>query len=320
MSNIWIKPMSRTGEHSYHRRAIKHDYYAPFIYHIVIKKAPGCASYGSIVGDARIAPGNPGCAMVKESELGTIIAKAVIHLPFEHRIIKLFQFCVMPDHIHILIQVRYRSPYHLDYYIDYLRNRIVARYSKLLARPVEDEEVFAPGYCDKPLYDGRNLNSLFLYIEQNPHRLAMRQQYPSFFQRVRNLKIGQAEYAAYGNLFLFRNPDKSAVKISHRFTDQEKHEKKTAWLTGAAKGTVLVSPFISMEEKAIRTEAEALGSGIILITHQAFSERYKPPAHDFELCARGQLLIITIGLPPKTELSRATCSAMNKLAQLIASF
>ncbi|MDE6795015.1 MAG: hypothetical protein K2J63_06880, partial [Muribaculaceae bacterium] len=81
----------------------------------------------------------------------------------------------------------------------------------------------------------------------------MRQQFPHFFQRVRKLRIGEKDYEAYGNLFLIRNPDKAAVKISRKFTLEEKQQKQSRWLSDAAKGTVLVSPFISQEEKRIRT-------------------------------------------------------------------
>lgn len=275
MSKTEIKPLCESGEHSYHRRAFGHDYYAPFIYHIILKKTPECDSFGSIEGDAGIAPGNPGCARVRESDLGRVIAKTLIHFPYEFPAIKLLQFCVMPDHVHILLQVVYRSGKHLDFYIDCLCDKIAERYSSIKGRVIKAEEIFVPGYCDKPLYDNRNLDTLFRYIRENPHRLAMRKQYPQFFRRVRQLQIGEGEYEAYGNLFLLRNPDKEQVVV-HR-ADAKMPEKlarlKEGWLYSAANGGVLVSPFISEHERDIRKEAEALGARIILITHEVFPER-----------------------------------------------
>lgn len=319
MDSVGIKSLKEGGEHSYHRRAINHDYYAPFIYHIILKKNPGCEDFGSIAGNARIAPGSSGCAYVDESELGKIIAKAILHLPHEYPIIKLFQFCIMPDHVHILLQILFRSDKHLDFYMDNLCKNIASRYSKHLGRQIEDTEIFIPGYCDKPLLLNRNLDALFLYIRQNPHRLAMRRQCPQFFRLVRKLKLGDTEYAAYGNLFLLRNPDKSAVKVSRSFTDEEKLAKKSGWLAGAAKGTILVSPFISKSEKDIRADVEALGGRIILITHEAFPERFKPAAHDFDLCSEGRLLILSLGYPIGASLTRQICQQMNSLAEAIAS-
>ncbi|MDE6341929.1 MAG: hypothetical protein K2K93_06395 [Muribaculaceae bacterium] len=132
------------------------------------------------------------------------------------------------------------------------------------------------------------------------------------------MRIGDGEFAAYGNPFLFRNPDKEAVKISRKDSAEEKLRKKNTWLSTASKGTILVSPFISAAEKDVRAEAEAIGAGIILVTHEAFPDRFKPAAHDFSLCAEGRLLIISLGLPPKTELTRAICLQMNELAKTIA--
>lgn len=317
MSLSEIRPLKETGEHSYHRRAFAHNYYAPFIYHIILKKAVGCEKFSDIEGDARIAPGNPGSARSRETALGEIIAKSLLHLPYEHLIIKLHQFCVMPDHVHVLLQVRYQSDKHLDFYIEQLRNRIASKYSDRVGRNIADEEIFQTGYCDKPLYDNRSLDGLYRYIRENPHRLAMRKQFPQFFSRTRRLKIGQTEYEAYGNLFLFRNPDKEVVKVSRRYSPEEKEQKKEHWLSVADKGSVLVSPFISKEERAIRSEAEALGAKVIVITHEAFPERFKPYAHDFELCEQGRLLIISLGLPTGTALTREICLTMNALATTI---
>lgn len=306
-----IKPLKETGEHSYHRRAFSHDYFAPFIYHVILKKAPGCEPFGVICGDARIAPGSPGSACIQESALGKIIAKSILHLPYEHPILKLHQFCVMPDHVHLLLQVLYRSEQHLDFYIEGLMDKIASKLS--------GKEIFEPGYCDKPLYDDRSLGGLYRYIRENPHRMAMRLQYPEFFQRCRQLRIGDKTYEAYGNLFLLRNPDNSAVRLSRKFTTEEKAQKKEQWIAAAAKGTILVSPFISPEEKAVRAEAEAAGGKVILITAETFPERFKPAAHDFDLCEQGRLLIISLGLPAKTALTRERCLEMNALAQSLAS-
>lgn len=314
-----ITPFRDSGVHSYHRRSFHHDYHNPFIYHIILKKREGCEAFGNITGDAGIPYGNPGCATVSESRLGRIIAKTVLHLPYDYPILKLHQFCVMPDHMHLLLQVLSRSEKHLDFYIDYLKERIAKRYAIQMQQSINPDDILEEGYCDKPLYDGRSLDGWYRYIRENPHRLAMRRQYPQFFRRVRNLKVGSCEYQAYGNLFLLRNPDKIAVKISRRYSEEEKLRKKKLWIESASQGTVIVSPFISTAEKAIRSEVESLGGKIILITHEAFPERFKPARHDFCLCAEGRLLIISLGKAAPASLSRADCVAMNELAEGLAS-
>lgn len=47
-------------------------------------------------------------------------------------------------------------------------------------------------------------------------------------------------------------------------------------------------------------------------------ERSKPSSHDFDLCSSGRLLIVSLGLAPKTELTRDICQSMNGLAEEIA--
>ena len=135
---------------------------------------------------------------------------------------------------------------------------------------------------------------------------------------MRSVPIGEEKYAAYGNLFLFRNPDKEAVKINRDCQPEEILEKKTAWLSEASRGTVLVSPFISKAEKDIRKDAEVLGVKIILIVHEELPKLFKPAAHDFALCAEGRLLIISLGLPIGTILTYPICSRMNDLARAVA--
>ncbi len=335
----------------FHQRAFAHNYFAPFIYHIIMRKKEDMENFGVVRGDARIAPGNRGCAYIEESILGKIIAKSIIGIQRIYPILQIYQFVVMPDHVHILLRVKDWSDYHLDYYMEELVRNIAASYSNLpqssknnnqlpgnnnqlpgnnnpsvknINYPTErqniiqPEEIFEPGYCDKPLLLKRKLDSLFVYIRENPHRLAMRIQFPQFFRRIRNLKIDNVEYEAYGNLFLLRNPDKEAVKISRKFSSVERAQKEEYWLSEAGRGTIIVSPFISPAEKAIRRKVEELNGSIILITHESFPERFKPAAHDFELCSSGRLLIISLREPYKTPLSRQLCLHMNDLAEKIA--
>lgn len=302
----------------YHQRAFAHNYHAPFIYHIILKKQAGVENFGIIKGDARIRPGDPGSPYVEESLLGRTISKAIFRLQYAFPVLQIYRFAIMPDHVHILLRVKDWTEKHLDHYIYALTENIATAYSYRTGRKVTVDNIFQPGYCDKPLLRNRSLDMLYRYIRENPYRLAVRRQFPQFFQRMRKLRIGDTECRAYGNLFLLRNPDKAAVKISSKFSPEETAQKKAAWLYNSGRGTILVSPFISPAEKAIRTEAEARGANIILITHEAIGDRFKPADHDFALCTQGRLLIIASILPGATTLTRAICLRMNALAEDIA--
>lgn len=302
----------------YNKRAFAHNYRAPFIYHIILSKTKAFPAFGSVKGNARIPYGHPGCAKIEENEFGHIISISIIGLPKKYPIIQIYQHIVMPDHVHILLRVKDWSKYHLDFYIDELTAFIAYNCGKIVGKPIEKNDIFEEGYCDKPLLLGVSLDGWFRYIRLNPHRLAMRIQYPIFFQRVRNLRIGEREYEAYGNLFLYTNPDKLAIKISRSFSKEKIENLKNVWKVEAIKGVVMVSPFISQEEKRIREMIELAEGKIILITHEAFPERFKPADHNFELCSNGKLLIISLGYPLKTPLTREICIEMNQLALGIA--
>lgn len=303
---------------NYNKRAFAHNYYAPFIYHIILRKRERFPAFGMVCGDARIPYGNPGCAYIKENELGQTISKSIVGLPKKYPIIRIYQHKLMPDHVHILLRVLEWSPYHLDFYVEELMSYIAKRISIIINHPTSPEDIFDKGYCDKPLLLQRSLPELFDYIRNNPHRLAMRLQYPDFFRRSRQLRINGKEYEGYGNLFLLRNPDKMAVKISRKYSCSKKEELTLKWVGNAQKGSVMVSPFISREEKQIREKIEAAHGSIILIVHEAFPEKYKPGPQNFELCSRGRLLILSLGYDPKTRLSREICRRMNELAAEIA--
>lgn len=172
--------------------------------------------------------------------------------------------------------------------------------------------------ADLWLKTSRSLDTIYRYLRSNPYRLAVRRAYPDFFRRVSGINIDGKRYQTYGNRFLLRNPFKEQVVVHRRDSEQTRTGNREQWLYAAANGGVLVSPFISQAEKAIRKEAEDAGGRIILITNQPFSDRFKPAGHDFSLCVAGRLLIVAPLQPLGSSLSRAACLAMNQLAETIA--
>lgn len=219
----------------------------------------------------------------------------------------------MPDHIHMLIFVTDRLERHLGKYIGMFKVRVGQNYK--LAGGC-DREIFDKDFYDCILHRHRSLNVIYNYIKQNPLRLAIRRAHPDFFRRVNIVVIDGVSCKAYGNMHLLGNPFKSQVVVHRRDTEEERTRKRAEWSHIAANGGVLVSPFISAAEKAVRRDAEALDSKIILITNAALGPRFKPCGVDFALCAAGTLLIIS----PENgggDLTRERCLAMNALASRI---
>lgn len=298
----------------YNLRKWNHDYYGPFIYHIILKKREGIPDFGRIVGNPSVAPGKPGSARTDYSKLGYAISNALKNFESQYTEFKKWQFSIMPDHIHLILQKNYRTEVHLSDYMEILKGMVAEKYVEERQDYLSPDDIFTEGFTDKLLYRNVGLHDWIQYVANNPHRKAMIMQRPDFFQRVRNLLINGKIYEAYGNLFFLRNPDKFPVRVRRSFTDKEIREYKNLALEKSKEGTVLVSPFISKAEREIRNLAEQAQGKFIRIVHEEFREKFKPAKHDFELCSEGRLLIISLGMKKGTKLSYRISTEMNELA------
>lgn len=314
----WSKP---DFEHHYHRRGYGIDYNGPGTWHVIMRKSPEAPDFGKLAGDPRIPPGRAGCAYIAPSRIGIIIRNEISAIQRRHEILQVYQYQVMPDHIHLLIRLKWRSEDRkLGHYIADLKQAIYSSWRAAIGLPPTDNlpyDIFEENYTDRIIHSGRSLDAVFRYIRENPHRLAMRKLHPEFFSIMRNIEICGEKWQAYGNLFLLRNPFKSAVIVRSAFSEEEKADKRGRWLWGAAHGEVLVSPFISPAEKEIRDEAERLNGKIIHIQHTPFPKRFKPEAHRFAQCTSGQLLILAPMEPLAEERFRHICLHMNRIAEAL---
>lgn len=292
--------------HSNKRRAVWHDYHSRCIYMITITAAKGAPSFGNLRIYEPIST-----SVIELTEAGKIIKEEIIKTPDFHPEIKIMEMAVMPDHFHVLIFVTKPTKKHLGEIVQAMKSVMTARIRKTLE--MREKTIFEEGFHDRILKGKNQLSTIVNYIRENPRRLAVRRARPEYFRRVNGLQIGGRRYAAYGNIYLLRNPFCEQVVVHRCDTEADRAADRERWLYTASNGGVLVSPFISPAEKAIREEAEALNAKIILITNEPMPERYKPAAHDFALCEAGRMLIISAGFPGK-ELTRECCLAMNGLA------
>ena len=89
----------------------------------------------------------------------------------------------------------------------------------------------------------------------------------------------------------------------------------------ARKGTVMVSPFISPQEKQVLEVLLHEQQQIICLADNGFREYYKPADMLFDACAAGRLLILSPWTydSGKRHISRADCVALNQMAEDICS-
>ena len=284
----------------------KHDYRGRSIYHITIGKAPDCPRFCNVEG-------SPDRPVITKSPIGTVIERQILSFPNLCPSLQILQYVIMPDHIHFAIFARDYLPRAIGSYIGMMKVK-----SGQLIRTTFPEiiDIFTPDFYDRYLLPSHKLRTIIDYIRENPKRLLMRRLNPEFFRRLNNIRICGTFWQAYGNLQLLENPFKGPVVIHRADTDQVRASKIRRWTHLSENGGVLVSPFISADEKGMRRKCEEVRGKVILITNKPFDERAKPAAHDFEQCSKGLLLILapTTPLPP----GRETFLYLNSIAESIA--
>lgn len=286
-------------------RAPWHDYTQRCIYMITLNKNPLMENFGILQGDYRIPAGQKGAAFISSTALGKAIKNTLRRFNSTEPNVRVLQYALMPDHLHILLFVEYPTEDTLG--------KIIARFKIEVNKAAGTTGVFAKGFNDQILKSSRSLAVLYRYLRENARRLAVRRARPEFFRRVNALEIGGKTFQAYGNFQLLDCPFKEQVIVHRADSSETRQKNREQWLYTAANGGVLVSPFISPAEKEIRKEAEEAEGRFILIISEPMEERYKPAGRDFKLCEAGRLLIISANLPG--ELSRKNCLVMNEMAE-----
>lgn len=299
-------------------RKFDHDYKGVCSYHIIFHKSEVTPLFGELRIDPSKTPKDDGYAFIFYSPLGHIILKEIYDIHVHQPLIVVTQYKVMPDHVHILIRVMARIPYHIGFYLGQFMSAVTRRWRFYNGDNPAIPNVFKENYTDRPIYNNDRYKIAKKYIKDNPYRLAMRKVHPEFFRRVRSLSIDGVPHQAYGNLFHLRNPFMTQVIVHRANTERQNEEQFALWREEIHKGGVLVSPFIASLEKKIRKEMVENGGRIIQIQKDPFGEKFKPAGADFELCCNGQLLIIAPMESMGKEISRQICKDMNKIAEEIA--
>ena len=144
-------------------RARWHDYKSRSLYHLTLCKAKACAPFGCIAG-AWVSRHPPG--------------------------LRLLQYALMPDHLHIAL--------HVESELDEILGRKIAAFKVRVNDYALTDGVFERGFNDQIILADRSLDAVYRYIRENPMRLALRFRHPEFFSRRDCLTIAGRPYQTYG--------------------------------------------------------------------------------------------------------------------------
>lgn len=278
-----LSPFYRDPDHpSFNRRAYHHDYTKPARYLITIIKNPAVPSFSRITGDPYSK--NTGDIRTELLETGLHIPDTIKAWSLKYPVF-VENYAIMPDHLHITINVISHLPNGLS--------RAIANLMGMITKATGlDIPAFSKGYNDRIAYTTQQWQSQIHYVRDNPRRYLIKKMYPDYLLQRWLLNMGNNIYVLRGNIFLLRQPLLFRVKTSRRFTSQEAGRATAAWQRELYNGGVPVSPFIHPHEKALRDFAIDTGFPYIRICTNGFSDRESASGKEFELMAQGRLLLV----------------------------
>ena len=178
----------------------------------------------------------------------------------------------------------------------------------------------------RPMGRRTQLPNTIRYIDMNPQRLATKRLKPGFFRVQQGIEIGGRSYDGVGNTTLLMagqfmpvHVRSVWVKAAEHGDNQSLRDYKNGCVLAARKGVVMVSPFISADEKQVMQVLLQEQLSFILLADNGFRDYYKPSDTLFDGCAAGRVLILS-PWPydvEKRKISREECVALNGMAEEI---
>lgn len=314
------------------------------IYHVTLT----VPSREPLLGTLEIPQNDPTLAHVIRTALGEAIVEELYVMCKHYPAIRILQFCLMPDHLHAII--------HVTRVMDTsIRNVIrgywqgVKKHGRAFTLSISPElnsgttdkgagttdkgaEVFFPFpvFTERPfirpLSRRGQLDTMMRYVQMNPQRLATKRLKPGFFRVQREMVIGERSYAGVGNATLLMAERFEAVHVRRAMVQKAEQgddvplrDYMNGCVLAARKGVVMVSPFISPQEKQVMEVLVRENLPFILLTDNGFREYYKPTDTLFDACAAGRVLILSPWEydADKRHISREDCVALNRMAEEI---
>lgn len=178
----------------------------------------------------------------------------------------------------------------------------------------------------RPMGRNTQLPNTIRYIDMNPQRLATKRLKPGFFHVQREIAIGKRSYDGVGNVALLMAQRYQPVhvrsvwvKMAENGDKETLRNYKNACVMAARQGVVMVSPFISTDEKQVMQVFLQEQLPFILLTDNGFRDYYKSSDTLFDAVAAGRVLKLSPWAydADKRHISRADCVALNGMAEEI---
>lgn len=283
----WLK---REPENKHPRRSYSHDYCSCGYYHITatLKERTHLLSSLPDIPLSQLKENVPVYPIL--SPLGTKVKEEIQAISSHHPELRILQYVIMPDHIHFVLHVKERLKRMLGYELAGFFGACSHHYNELGS--FSEFKPLFQRFHDSIIFNYNQLEKAIQYVRDNPRRAIIKRANPNLFKRYLHLRIGNHEFAAFGNIFLLRHFNLLPVRIHRRWSEAEFASYHNECMQKIRQGAIPVSPFIHPAEKNIMKETIALGSPLIKLTDCGFEDRFKPYGKDFDACANGRLLLL----------------------------
>ncbi|MBQ6985245.1 MAG: hypothetical protein IJQ20_10035 [Paludibacteraceae bacterium] len=315
------------------------------LYHVTLT----IPSREPLLGSLVIPDGDATQARVEILPLGKAVLNIQRQLSSFYPEIQILHYCLMPDHLHAIWYVRQAMPRGIRAAVrgflqevkkvgrlsSFAPNLIRENYqerAKTLREEIGAEryDALSPIFTEmpfvRPMGQRRQLPATLRYIDMNPQRLATKRLMPGFFRVQEGIELAGRTYSGVGNIALLQAERYAPVHVRRMMVEAAEHgepQQMRDYMNGcvlaARKGTVMVSPFISPQEKQVMEVLLKEERPFICIADNGFRDYYKPHDGLFDAVAAGRVLILSPWEydADKHHVTRADCVAMNQMAEEI---
>ncbi len=299
-----------------HHRENAWDYKGQGIYHVTMTISERYPLLGELVGD------DPEEAQIRLTDFGHQVWKMVSGLPAFYApkgyLLKVIAAQIMPDHIHLVLQVLEPLPKSIgtvirgfksactslfkkeqtsDKNIAEMQN--ILHFSRIFARTNSIWEANPARYHERILHVYDQLQPMIQYVKANPRRLWLKRAHPDLFRIHQQTQIAGIPCTTLGNMFLAERPFRAVLQCSRSLTQAEIDIRKREYLNEADNGTIFITAAISEGEKQIARALREAGYPLIVLLENGFPKPddphyrfYKPQGVYFEACSAGKLLLV----------------------------
>jgi hypothetical protein len=310
-----------------------------------------------LLGMLNIPEDNPTLTTVRRTPLGNALVECLLDIPDHHPEVQVLHFCLMPDHLHAVLYVRRTMPTGIKGMVRGFWQGVkkLGRASSLIPNGIRGNlkelleatrhlQAFAEGLKEhmgdeayynlpsiftempfiRPMGRRTQLPNTIRYIDMNPQRLATKRLKPGFFRVQKGIEIGGQNYDGVGNVALLHAQHYDVVhvrsiwvKTAENGDSQPLRDYMNGCVLKARKGVVVVSPFISPQEKQVMQVLLQEQLPFILLADNGFREYFKPADALFDACAAGRVLILSPWPydAGKRHITRADCVILNNMAE-----